>query len=117
MLLHEMRSDNTSNVGGATVLAESLERITRFNELSGATELENTRAAGYRVIARTNTILDRIGNADLDDPALGERIRGEALFSRALVYCNMAITYGKIPMQLDEVTSPQVDINQVSAEV
>jgi len=117
MLLHEMRSDNTSNAGGATGLAESLERITRFNELPGATELENTWAGGYSVIARTNTILNRIGNADLDNPALGERIRGEALFIRALVYYNMAITFGNIPMQLDEVTSPQVEINQVSAEV
>src|SRR5690625_1951652 len=59
MLLHEMRSDNTSNAGGATGLAESLESITRFNELPGATELENTWAGGYSVIARTNTILDR----------------------------------------------------------
>src|SRR5690625_7536638 len=94
-----------------------MECITRFNELPVATELENTWASGYSVIARTNTILNRIGNADLDNPALGERIRGEALFIRALVYYNMAITFGNIPMQLDEVTSPQVEINQVSAEV
>src|SRR5690625_6112509 len=84
MVLHEKRSDNTWNTGGATGLAEYLERITRFNELPGATELENTWAGGYSVIARTNTILNRIGNADLDNPALGERIRGEALFIRAL---------------------------------
>jgi starch-binding outer membrane protein, SusD/RagB family len=115
MLFHEMRSDNTNNAGGATGLAESLERITEFRELATASEIENTWAGSYRIIARTNTILSRIGNATLDNPSLGERIRGEALFIRALVYYNMAVTYGNIPLQLEEVTSPTVPINQVNA--
>lgn len=115
MLLHEMRSDNTSNGGGATGLAESLERITLFSELPSARELETTWATAYSTIARTNTILDRIGNASLDNPALGERIRGEALFIRSLVYYNLAVTFGNIPLQLKEVTSPNVTITQVSA--
>tara|TARA_R100001143_G_scaffold63605_1_gene73853 strand:- start:87169 stop:88587 length:1419 start_codon:yes stop_codon:yes gene_type:complete len=117
MLLHEMRSDNTSNGGGATGLAESLERITLFEELPSAGELERTWATAYSTIARTNTILDRIGNAELDNPALGERIRGEALFIRSLMYYNLAITFGNIPLQLEEVTSPNVTITQVSADV
>jgi starch-binding outer membrane protein, SusD/RagB family len=115
MLLHEMRSDNTSNAGGATGLAESLERITEFRELATASELENTWAGAYSVIASTNTILNRIENADLDNPALGDRIRGEALFIRSLVYYNLAVTFGNIPLQLEEVTTPSVTINQVSA--
>lgn len=115
MLLHEMRSDNTNNDGGATGLAESLERITEFRELATASEIEITWAGSYRIIARTNTILSRLGNASLDNPPLGERIRGEALFIRALVYYNMAVTYGNIPLQLEEVTSPSVPINQVNA--
>lgn len=115
MLLHEMRSDNTSNAGGATGLAESLERITEFRELATATELENTWAGGYSVIASTNTILSRIENANFDNPALGDRIRGEALFIRSLVYYNLAVTFGNIPLQLNEVTTPSVEINQVSA--
>ena len=117
MLMHEMRSDNTNNDGGATGLAESLERITEFRELATATEIGNTWAGGYSTIARTNTILSRIGNANLDNPALGERIRGEALFIRSLVYYNLAVTFGNIPLQLEEVTSPSVEINQVSASV
>lgn len=115
MLLHEMRSDNTSNAGGATGLAESLERITEFRELATASELENTWAGGYSIIARTNTILGRIENANLDNPALGDRIRGEALFIRSLVYYNLAVSFGNIPLQLEEVTTPSVEINQVSA--
>lgn len=117
MLLHEMRTDNTSNGGGATGLAESLERITLFEELATAREIETTWATAYSVIARTNTILGRLGNANLDNPALGERIRGEALFIRSLVYYNLAVTYGNIPLQLEEVTSPNVTLNQVAANV
>jgi len=117
MLLHEMRSDNTENDGGATGLAESFQRIDRFDELTTATEIEETWAGGYEVIARTNTILNRIQNASFDNPALGERIRGEALFVRSLVYYNLAVTFGNIAEQFDEVTSPNVQINQVTADV
>jgi starch-binding outer membrane protein, SusD/RagB family len=117
MLLHEMRSDNTTNAGGATGLAESLQRITLFEELADASETESTWAGGYAVIARTNTILSRLDDADLDNPDLGDRIRGEALFIRSLVYYNLAVTFGNIPIQLEEVTTPEVEINQVSADV
>jgi len=117
MLLHEMRSDNTLNDGGATGLAESLERITRFDELTDASELERTWAGSYKVISSLNTILARIDNVDFDNPVLGERIKGEALFIRSLVYYNLAVTFGNIPLQLEEVTSPNVEINQVSADV
>jgi hypothetical protein len=117
MLLLEMRSDNTENDAGATGLAESFQRIDRFNELTTAIELEDTWAGGYEIIARTNTILNRLQNASLDNPALGDRIRGEALFVRSLVYYNLAVTFGNIALQLDEVTTPNVEINQVSADV
>ena len=117
MLLHEMRSDNTENDGGATGLAESFQRIDRFNELTTATEMEETWAGGYEVIARTNTILNRIDDASFDNPALADRIRGEALFIRSLVYYNLAVTFGNIAEQFDEVTTPNVELNQVSADV
>lgn len=117
MLLHEMRSDNTLNDGGATGLAESLQRITRFDELPDATELENTWSGSYKVIASVNTILSRIDNVDFDNPSLADRIKGEALFIRSLVYYNLAVTFGNVPLQVTEVTSPNVEINQVSAGV
>jgi hypothetical protein len=117
MLLHEMRSDNTENDGGATGLAESFQRIDRFNELTTATEMEETWAGGYEVIARTNTILNRIDDASFDNPALSDRIRGEALFIRSLVYYNLAVTFGNIAEQFEEVTTPNVELNQVSADV
>ena len=115
MLLNEMRSDNMDNGGGATGLAESLERITLFDELTTASEIERTWAGGYAVIARTNTILSRLEEVTLDNPDLADRIQGEALFIRSLVYYNLAVAFGNIPLQIEEVTSPDVEINQVSA--
>lgn len=114
-LLFEMRSDNTSNGGGNTGLAETLFRLEIFNELEGATELETTWSGGYSGIASTNTILARLPNAELNDPDLADRIRGEALFIRSLFYYNLAVIYGNIPLQLEEVTGPNVEINQVPA--
>lgn len=117
MLLNEMRSDNTDNGGGATGLAESLERITLFNELPTAGEIETTWSGAYSIISRTNIILSRIENANIDNPTFVNRVRGEALFIRSLVYYNLVLTYGNIPLQLTEVTSTDVEINQVSADV
>ncbi len=117
MLLHEMRTDNTSNDAGATGLSESLERITLFTEIATASELYNTWSGGYETIAMTNTILDRLGPVDFTDSDLKDRIKGEALFIRALAYYNLAVTFGNIAYQFEEVTSPDITINQVTADV
>lgn len=114
-MLYEMRSDNTSNGGGDTGLAETLYRLDVFDELETAQELETTWAGGYAGIAATNTILSRLEGADLNNPDLKNRIRGEALFIRSLFYYNLAVIFDNIPLQLDEVTGPDVEINQVSA--
>lgn len=115
MLLHEMRTDNTSNDAGATGLSESLERITLFTEIATASELYNTWSGGYETIAMTNTILGRLGPVDFTDADLKDQIKGEALFIRALAYYNLAVTFGNIAYQFEEVTSPEITINQVTA--
>ncbi len=115
MLLHEMRTDNTSNDAGATGLSESLERITLFTEITTASELYSTWSGGYETIAMTNTILGRLGPIDFTDSDLKDRIKGEALFIRALAYYNLAVTFGNIAYQFEEVTSPDITINQVTA--
>ncbi len=117
MLLHEMRTDNTSNDAGSTGLSESLERITLFTEITTASELYSTWSGAYATIAMTNTILDRLEPVSFADADLKERIEGEALFIRALAYYNLAVTFGNIAYQFEEVTSPDITINQVTADV
>lgn len=115
VLLHEMRSDNTMNGGGNTGLAEVFFRLAFFSELATASELSDPWTTAYQGIARANTILGRIDN--LQDGAFKDRIRGEALFIRSLFYYQLAVLWGNVPLQLEEVRSPNVDVNQVSADV
>ena len=115
VLLHEMRSDNTMNGGGNTGLAEVFFRIAHFSELATASELSSPWTTAYQGIARTNTILDRLDN--LEDGAFKERIRGEALFIRSLFYYQLAVLWGNVALQLEPVTSPDIEVNQVSADV
>jgi len=115
-LLLEMRGDNTANGGGATGLAAALAALDNFDEISTDEEIQDAWTGSYRGISRANVILARLDGADLD-AALSDRIRGEALFIRSLLYYNLAVIFGNIPIQLDEVTDPNIEINQVSADV
>lgn len=117
MLLHEMRSDNTANDAGSTGLSESLERITLFTEIATSSEIYSTWSGAYETIAMTNTILGRLDPISFTSAELKDRIKGEALFIRALAYYNLAITFGNIGYQFTEVSSPDITINQVTADV
>ncbi len=114
-LLLEMRSDNTQNGGGNTGLAEVFFRIAFFEEVATADELSRPWTTAYQGIARANLILDRLSN--LDNQALADRIRGEALFIRSLFYYHLAVLWGNVPLQLEAVTSAKVEVNQVAAGV
>ncbi|MEX2572060.1 MAG: RagB/SusD family nutrient uptake outer membrane protein [Gemmatimonadota bacterium] len=114
-LLHEMRSDNTMNGGGSTGLAQVYHRIAHFEEQATQEQLSDPWTAAYEGIARANMILDRIGN--LEDEALANRIQGEALFIRSLFYYHLAVLWGNVPLQLEAVATPAVEVNQVSADV
>lgn len=114
VLMLSMRADNLANGGGATGLAASLEAIDQFNEIPTAGELQATWSDSYEGIARCNAILSRIDAADFGDAAKNQ-IKGEALFLRSLFYYNMAVIFGNIPIQLEEVSSPNAELNQVPA--
>lgn len=117
ILMNEMRSDNVANDAGASGLAAALDQIDQFNELTDNEYVRDAWVASYEGIARTNAILDRIGGASFSQDNK-DQIRGEALFIRSLLYYNLAMFFGNIPLQLEEVTSPgNIEINQVSADV
>lgn len=115
VLLHEMRSDNTMNGGGSTGLAQAYHRLAHFEEQATQPELSLPWTTAYQGISRANTILDRLGN--LDNEVLANRIRGEALFLRSLFYYHLAVLWGNVPLQLKAVSTPDVEVNQVTADV
>lgn len=115
ILMHEMRSDNGENDGGATGLAAALDRIDNFNELNDNGQIGQAWSASYKGIARTNQILASLEAGPDISADLADRVRGEALFIRSLLYYNLAVMFGNIPLQLEPVSSPEVEINQVGA--
>ncbi len=117
VLFMEMRADNGANGGGATGLAASLEQLDTFTELPDGDEIAATYDKVYNVIAATNNIIARIDGADFDSEAVRDQIKGEAYFIRSLLYYHMAVIFGNVPLQLEEVTTPDVQVNQVSATV
>jgi hypothetical protein len=115
ILFMEMRADNAANGGGATGLAATLEALDTFTEIATANELRNSWAASYAGIARANAIISRIDDATFTSETVRSRIKGEALFIRALLYYHLSVVFGNIPSQFEEATSPSVEINQVPA--
>jgi hypothetical protein len=115
LLLNEMRSDNTLNGGGANGIAASLNELDLFKEISTATELSSSWSDSYKGIARCNIILDKIDASVVPD-ALKKRYKGEALYIRSLLYFNLAVIFGNIPLQLTDVASPsEVNLKQSNA--
>jgi hypothetical protein len=115
LLLNEMRSDNTSNGGGCNGIAQSLCDVELFKEITTANELSNAWSDSYRGIARCNIFLDKLDGSSVPD-ALKKRYRGEALYIRSLLYYNLAIIFGNIPLQLVDAASPaDVDLKQYPA--
>lgn len=115
ILLFEMRADNSANGGGATGLAQAFERIDTFSELTDNSESGNAWSASYEGIARVNKVLAELEKGPDISTDFANRTQGEALFVRSLLYYNLAVIFGNIPLQLEVVSSPDVEINQVDA--
>ncbi len=118
--MFEMRSDNTDQGLDATGLARQYTVINEFTEDGLNEQIDNAWSDSYRIIANCNVILDRITDAEFD-AAIKNRITGEALFLRSLIYYNLAIAFGNIPLELkpyvpgDELT--QVDSSTIYAQL
>lgn len=114
--MFEMRSDNTDQGPDATGLARQYTEINSFTEDALNEQVTSAWSESYRVIANCNVILERIPSIEMNE-ALRNRIVGEALFIRSLVYYHLAIGFGNIPLQLTPYVSGdelvQVDENTV----
>ncbi len=115
LALNEMRSDNTFNGGGCNGIAASQCEIELFKEITTANELSSAWSDSYKGIARCNIILDKLDASAVPD-ALKKRYKGEALYVRSLLYFNLAVIFGNVPLQLTDVASPaDVDLKQYPA--
>lgn len=130
-ILFEMRSDNTDQGADVTGLARALAVVNDFEESTTSEIVQEAWSDSYQGIERTNIILDRIDDLEADQ-AFKDRIRGEALFIRSLLYYNLATAFGNITLKLeptpatdpggsvqgDSLQVPATDVyNQIAADL
>ncbi|TLP80144.1 RagB/SusD family nutrient uptake outer membrane protein [Maribacter sp. ACAM166] len=119
--LFEMRSDNTDQGPDATGLARQYTEINQFTEDPLNEQIDAAWSGSYRIIANCNVILKRIEKVVDIEEGLKNRIIGEAIFLRSLMYYHLAVAFGNIPLQLtpfvpgDGLT--QVDATTVYAQL
>ena len=111
IFMDEMRSDNTfftrysANRGFETSTESLALFLDDANSAATPNSPGNLYAIDYSGIARVNTILGQLESAELTQQEKDE-ISGEALFLRAFYYYNLVQHFGAVPLQLEEVNSP-----------
>lgn len=111
--MFEMRGDNTDQGPDQTGLARVFTELNNFTEDALNEQVGNSWIGSYKVIANCNVILDEIGSVEMD-ATLKNRITGEALFLRSLMYYHLAVAFGNIPLQLTTF-EPGQGLTQVDA--
>ena len=113
--------DQRSDVSFSTSPWADLANVSKFTFSSYDFEFnQGTWNDHYSGIFRANQVITYVPEIDMD-PALRDRIVGEAKFIRALLYFNLTTLYGDVPMPLElqspEDRPPQVPSEQVWAQV
>ena len=103
-IMQEMRTDNTDQGPDGTGIGAELTVIDNFSEIATSEIITAAYTDSYLGIARSNIVLDRI-DAIAMDQTTKDRIKGEALFIRSLLYYNLAVSFGNVPMPLTEAKS------------
>mgnify|MGYP005724836759 FL=1 len=80
-----------------------MEDIDTFGEIPTAGELNDAWVASYDGIARTNAIISRIDEITFTSDEVKNRIKGEALFVRSLLYYHLGVIFGNVPLITAEV--------------
>lgn len=108
LYMDEMRADNTffRYYAPDRGPANWVEDIIQWTDQSQTTAVNERYYINYSGISRTNAILSRIENADINDEAK-KSILGETLFLRAFYYFDLVTHYGGVPLYLEEVLDEQ----------
>lgn len=69
----------------------------------------------YKVIARANTIIDRLVDSELSDDEK-QLIEAEARFFRGYAYRHLVYLYGGVPIAISEINAPKSDFTRASKE-
>ena len=101
-IMNDLRSDNSFWTGGG--LAEAIIRYDDFEETTTDYVGRDAWIAHYEGIGRANIVLDKIEDIEMDT-SQKNRLIGETLFLRSLLYYNLATTFGNVPLILEATKS------------
>ncbi|MDR3267254.1 MAG: RagB/SusD family nutrient uptake outer membrane protein [Tannerella sp.] len=99
-IISDMPSDNLQG----NLPATSSNVIDNFTWMPDNATLTSRWQTSYAIIARANTVLDRIDGVNMDS-RLKEQYKAEAKVARALMYFNLVRLYGEVPLAIHEVTT------------
>lgn len=111
-ILYEIRADNTDQGQDVTGLSRALFEINQFIERSGSEIVQQAWIDTYDGIERANIILDQIDN--LPDGAFKDRVRGEALFLRSLLYYHLAVGFENVTLKTEATPGPTEAANTIA---
>lgn len=97
----EIPSDNTRNQLSGSVTTQN--EFDQFYIDTQNSMIASFWKAAYKVINRTNTVLDRIDGIEIN-AELANRYKLECKFIRALMYFNLVRVYGDVPLVLKEIS-------------
>ena len=104
----DIASDNTVAVASGSVTDQ--DEFDRFYIKTTNPYILSAWNDSYTVIARFNTILDKIDGVTMD-AALKSRYIAEVKFLRAVVYFNLVRTFGDVPLVLKSITNSDEGYN------
>lgn len=103
LVFGEIPSDNTFDEVPANDNGD-YGQLDMFSAIALNNLVEGTWTDAYKGIQQTNVILNRIDDIDMPK-ASKDRIKGEMLFIRALIYFNLVRIFGDVPLVTKETTN------------
>ncbi|MEQ9440911.1 MAG: RagB/SusD family nutrient uptake outer membrane protein [Cyclobacteriaceae bacterium] len=112
--LHDLLSDDCQSGGGQL---EAVRGQVLNHAFDGSNKLVNDVWQGwYRIILRSNFVLQNITEAEDVSADLRTRLEGEARFMRGLAYFELVSLWGAVPIMLEPSTSPEGNPRAASEE-
>ncbi|TAJ14509.1 RagB/SusD family nutrient uptake outer membrane protein [Marinilabiliaceae bacterium JC017] len=95
----------------------NLADIVAFQQTPSLNYVENFWKGCYRVIARTNDVIDNLNKYSLPDEDEQNNILGQAYFLRGLTYFNLVRVYGDAPLLTNTVTVETLNQSRATKSV
>ncbi|CEN33034.1 RagB/SusD family nutrient uptake outer membrane protein [Capnocytophaga cynodegmi] len=120
LAIHGFRSEDAEKGSTASDGAEQARMFDDFEYVATNGMISSYYTANYEVIHLTNTVIDKIKNANQSSLTDGDKInKAEAHFFRAFAYFNLVRAFGEVPLidfavkNAEEANKPKAKISDI----